>query len=93
MNKKLVSCFFLIPMIVVALAGCGKRPGGYDDDPSEWIGDGEAYNEIEDEEVDEISVFKNDWANFTTARQTNSPVYRKLKEKLGVDINDECDMT
>lgn len=86
MNKKLVSCFFLIPMIVVALAGCGKRPGGYDDDPSEWIGDGEAYNEIEDEEVDEISVFKNDWANFTTARQTNSPVYRKLKEKLGVDI-------
>lgn len=85
MNKKSLNCLFLIPVAVVALAGCGNR-GGFNNDLFDWIGDGAAYNEIEDEEVDEISIFKNDWANFNTARQTNSPVYRKIKSVIDCDI-------
>lgn len=47
---------------------------------------GGAYSEIDDEEVKSITVFKNDWAAFNNARQANSPVYQKLKEQIGCDI-------
>lgn len=58
---------------------CGL--GNYDS-----VSDGGAWNDTEDENVKEITVFKNDWAAFNNARQANSPVYQRIKEELGCDV-------
>lgn len=49
--------------------------------------DGWAYTDEQDENVTEISIFKNDWDSFKQARNANSPVYAALKSKLGFDID------
>ena len=51
---------------------CGDR-GGFD------------INETP-EDVKSITVFKNDWASFNSARPSNSPVYAEVKKKVGFDI-------
>ena len=38
------------------------------------------------EDVKSITVFKNDWASFNSARQSNSPVYAEVKKNVGFDI-------
>ena len=82
---KKVFLFALFSLLALGLMACG---GGDDDgwvDPSEY-GDGEAYVEIDDENVTSITVFKNDWAEFNNAAQQNSPIYQQLVEKIGCDI-------
>ena len=82
---KKVFLFALFSFLALGLMACG---GGDDDgwvDPSEY-GDGEAYVEIDDEDVTSITVFKNDWAEFNTAAQQNSPIYQQLTSQIGCDI-------
>lgn len=66
---------------------CREKP----DDSAHTSGgeDGWAYTDENDENVTSISVFKNDWDAFKTARNANSPVYSTLKSKLGFDIDAE----
>lgn len=80
-NKKLLLLLFS-GLLTVSLTGCGGTGNG--DDVS--YGDGEAYNEIVDEDVKSITVFKNDWADFNNARLKNTPIYSTIKNKINCDI-------
>ncbi len=76
----------LCGVAALTVAACAPR-----DSETSWGNNnsdsgGGAYSEIDDEEVKSITVFKNDWAAFNNARQANSPVYQKLKEQIGCDI-------
>ncbi len=83
--KKIFS-LALLSALVLSVASCG---GSNDDtgwvDPSDY-GDGEAYKEIDDENVTSITVFKNDWADFNNAKKNNTPIYKKLSTQIGCDI-------
>ena len=90
--KKLVAIFLAL-ITCFAVTACfdknkdsgGKNPDGYD--PFHDYGaDGGAYVVKDDEVVEEISIFKNDWAAFNDARRQNSPVYSALKSVIGVDV-------
>ena len=80
-NKKLLLLLFS-GLLTATLTGCG----GSGDDDDVVYSDGEAYNEIVDEDVKSISVFKNDWADFNNARLKNTPIYSAIKSKINCDI-------
>lgn len=69
-----------------AFAACGGGGARTSWDSVDVGSDGGSYTDVEDENVTEITVFKNDWASFNTARQSNSPIYQRLKEEIGCDI-------
>jgi len=83
MTKKRLLGLFLTSISVSVLASCGVE---YSNSMLDSVGDGQAYTEIDDEDIDEITIFKNDWENFNQARSTKSPIYTKIKEKIGCDI-------
>lgn len=85
--KKRLLALGLVIVTVLSLFGC-KGNGSvnkdyfYDTD----MEDGAAYYEKDDEDVTSITVFKNDWADFNTAKKDSSPIYSKLKSVIGCDI-------
>ena len=60
-----------------AFAACGGGGARTSWDSVDVGSDGGAYTDEEDENVTEITIFKNDWASFNTARQSNSPIYQR----------------
>lgn len=80
------SLLLLAGLASISLVSCGATE---DDDSAKEntsVTDGAAYNEIEDEDVTSINVFKNDWADFNNARLKNTPIYSTIKSKIGVDV-------
>ena len=75
MNKlfKAAASALLCACLCLPFAACGRGGGGFDENENP-------------EDVTSITVFKNDWASFNTAREANSPVYAAVKEAVGVDI-------
>lgn len=75
-------------VLTVTSAACGGGPADNSSSSGDPSGknDGWAYTDVEDEKVESITVFKNDWDAFNQARKSKSPVYTALKEKLGFDI-------
>ena len=85
--KKRILAAILMCLVSASLFACdGSDRGTEDYFYDESVGDGEAYYEVDDEDVTSITVFKNDWAVFNTARKENSPIYSKLKSVIGCDI-------
>lgn len=76
----------LCGIAAIAFAACGNHGTSADWGNYDSVSDGGAWNDTEDENVKEITVFKNDWAAFNNARQANSPVYQRIKEELGCDV-------
>lgn len=75
--------------VFVFSAACVKKPsngGAWTSGDPTGKDDGNSWSDVNDEEVESITVFKNDWDAFNQARKTKSPVYTKLKEAVGVDI-------
>lgn len=84
-NNKL-SLLLFTGLMSISLVGCNN-----DDDSSGGTGpnfsnDGQAYSEVDDENVKSITIFKNDWADFNNARKNDTPVYSKIKSKINCDI-------
>ena len=80
---------FLTCAVFVFSAACVKKPsngGAWTSGDPTGKDDGKSWSDVNDEEVESITVFKNDWDAFNQARKTKSPVYTKLKEAVGVDI-------
>ena len=80
---------FLTCAVFVFSAACVKKPsngGAWTSGDPTGKDDGNSWSDVNDEEVESITVFKNDWDAFNQARKTKSPVYTKLKEAVGVDI-------
>ena len=73
MNKFTRTAAVLLGLCLsLPVAACGSS-GGFDENENP-------------EDVKSITVFKNDWASFNSARQANSPVYAEVKKNVGVDI-------
>ena len=89
--KSILKKILLILMCAVFVfsAACVKKPsngGAWTSGDPTGKDDGNSWSDVNDEEVESITVFKNDWDAFNQARKTKSPVYTKLKEAVGVDI-------
>ena len=74
MNKifKAAASALLCACLCLPFAACGGG-GGFDENENP-------------EDVTSITVFKNDWASFNSARESNSPVYAEVKKNVGADI-------
>lgn len=86
MKKRIfvITLICLISFFLFSCDGSNKQTDDYFYDES--VGDGEAYYEVDDEDVTSITVFKNDWSVFNTARNDSTPIYSKLKSVIGCDI-------
>ena len=83
MKNNKFNILLLIGLASLSLVGCNTIDNSDKNNP---VSDGGAYNEIEDEDVTSITVFKNDWADFNTARLNNTPIYSTIKNKINCDI-------
>lgn len=63
------------------LAGCGPKAP---DDSAPYVPPEEWHEDLAD--IDEITMFHNDWDQFNNGAAANSPVYRKLKQVAGCDL-------
>ncbi len=84
--KTVLITILCLVMAFGCLAGCNFGPVDNWDGTVDTDKDGQAWDGTEDENVTSINIFKNDWAEFNSAAQTNSPVYAKLKSVIGCDI-------
>ena len=83
MKNNKFNILLLVGLASLSLVGCNTTDNSDKNNP---VSDGGAYNEIEDEDVTSITVFKNDWADFNTARLNNTPIYSTIKNKINCDI-------
>lgn len=79
-KNKLISLLFS-SVLTLTLASCGNNGDSWEKQSG--------YNEIDDEDVKEITIFKNDWAMFNESRTENSPIYSTIKNKINCDIKAE----
>lgn len=75
MNKifKAAASALLCACFCLPFAACGGGGGRFEENENP-------------EDVTSITVFKNDWASFNSARESNSPVYAEVKKNVGADI-------
>lgn len=75
MNKifKAAASALLCACLCLPFAACGGGGGRFEENENP-------------EDVTSITVFKNDWASFNSARESNSPVYAEVKKNVGADI-------
>lgn len=87
--KKILALSACAVLAITGFAGCNGDGGrGNWDGTVDTSKDGSAYDAAEDENVKSISIFKNDWDQINTAIKGNSPIYTKIKDKIGVEL--EC---
>ena len=84
--KTVLITILCLVMAFGCLAGCNFGPVDNWDGTVDTDKDGQAWDGTEDENVTSINIFKNDWAEFNSAAQTNSPVYAKVTSVIGCDI-------
>lgn len=84
--KKLLRIISLLSVSVCALTACRVEEEDDTYVAPDYYEDGTAYVEIDDEDVDKIYIFKNDWSNFNSSRTTNSPIYQRIKAHINCDI-------
>lgn len=73
MKKVLIG---MLAAVTVFAGACGIKGGTVNENET-------------DADIKSITIFKNDWPQFNTAKQAGSPVYTAIKEYLGCDINGE----
>jgi len=54
---------------------------------------GGSYEIDDNEDVETVTVFRNEFESFNTARKQNSPIYRALKEAVGFDVEGISSLT